>query len=49
LAIEVDTRFAGLRLTCVLDEIIAERDLLQSIRCDNTPELTSGQFRAWNL
>jgi len=35
LAMEVDTSFAGLRLTRVLDCIIAERGLPQAIRCDN--------------
>ena len=35
LAMEVDTSFAGLRLTRALDEIIAERGLPQAIRCDN--------------
>lgn len=49
LAMEVDTSFAGLRVTRVLDEIIAERGLPQSIRCDNGPELTSRHFLAWAL
>ena len=49
LAMEVDTSFAGQRVTRVLDGIIAERGLPQSIRCDNGPELTSGHFLAWNL
>jgi putative transposase len=47
--IEVDTSFAGLCLTRVLDEIITERGLPQSIRCDNGPELTNRHFLAWNL
>jgi putative transposase len=34
LAMEVDTSFAGLRLTRVLDQIVAERGLPQAIRCD---------------
>lgn len=46
LAMEVDTSFAGLRLTRVLDGIIAERGLPQAIRCDNGPELTSRHFLA---
>ena len=46
---EVDTSFAGLRVTRVLNEIIAERGLPQSIRCDNGPELTSRHFLAWAL
>jgi putative transposase len=49
LAMEVDTSFAGLRVTRVLDEIIARRGAPQSIRCDNGPELTSRHFLAWNL
>jgi putative transposase len=49
LAMEVDTSFAGLRVTRVLDEIIAERGLPQAIRCDNGPELTSRHFLAWVL
>jgi putative transposase len=49
LAMEVDTSFAGLRLTRVLDAIIKERGLPQAIRCDNGPELTSRHFLAWNL
>ena len=49
LAMEVDTSFAGLRLTRVLDGIIAERGLPQAIRCDNGPELTSRHFLAWKL
>ena len=49
LAMEVDTSFAGQRVTRVLDGIIAERGLPQSIRCDNGPELTSRHFLAWNL
>ncbi len=46
---EVDTSFAGLRVTRVLDGIIAERGLPQAIRCDNGPELTSRHFLAWAL
>ncbi len=49
LAMEVDTSFAGLRVTRVLDQIIAERGLPQAIRCDNGPELTSRHFLAWTL
>jgi putative transposase len=49
LALEVETSFAGLRVTRVLDEIIARRGAPQSIRCDNGPELTSRHFLAWNL
>lgn len=35
LALEVDTSFAGLRVTRVLDEIIARRGAPNAIRCDN--------------
>jgi putative transposase len=49
LAMEVDTSFAGLRVTRALDEIIAERGLPRAIRCDNGPELTSRHFLAWAL
>lgn len=37
LAIEVDTGFAGLRVTRVLNQIIVQRGLPQAIRCDNAP------------
>ena len=49
LAMEVDTSFAGLRVTRVLDQIIAQRGRPQAIRCDNGPELTSRHFLAWAL
>jgi putative transposase len=49
LAMEVDTSFAGLRVTRVLDKIIEERGLPLAIRCDNGPELTSRHFLAWAL
>jgi putative transposase len=49
LAMEVDTSFAGLRVTRVLDAIIFQRGLPQAIRCDNGPELTSRHFLAWAL
>ena len=49
LALEVDTSFAGRRVTRVLEEIIQRRGLPQSIRCDNGPELTSRYFLAWCL
>jgi hypothetical protein len=44
LAMEVDTSFAGLRVTRVLDQIIEERGLPGAIRCDNvlTRERTVG-------
>jgi len=46
---EADTSFAGLRVTRVLDQNIAERGLPRAIRCDNGPELTSRHFLAWAL
>ncbi|MGH9594460.1 MAG: IS3 family transposase, partial [Bryobacteraceae bacterium] len=49
LALEVDTSFASRRVTRVLDGIIAERGVPQSIRCDNGPELTSRHFLAWSI
>jgi len=49
LALEVDTSFAGRRVTRVLEEIIAGRGAPQSIRCDNGPEMTSRHFLAWCL
>lgn len=49
LAMEVDTSFAGLRVTRVLDKIIDQRGLPLAIRCDNGPELTSRHFLAWAL
>ena len=49
LALEVDTSFASRRVTRVLDEIVAERGVPQTIRCDNGPELTSRHFLAWSI
>lgn len=49
LALEVDTSFAGRRVTRVLDEIMEKRGVPQSIRCDNGSELTSRHFLAWCL
>ena len=49
LAMEVDTSFAGLRVTRALDAIIAKRGKPQAIRADNGPELTSRHFLAWAL
>ena len=47
LALEVDTSFASRRVTRVLQQIVAERGVPQSIRCDNGPEFTSRHFLAW--
>lgn len=49
LALEVDTSFASRRVTRVLEEIVIERGVPQSIRCDNGPEMTSRHFLAWCL
>ncbi len=47
LALEVDTSFASRRVTRVLEAIVAERGVPQSLRSDNGPELTSRHFLAW--
>ena len=49
LALEVDTGFAGQRITRVLERIVAERGKPLTLRCDNGPEFTSRHFLAWNL
>ena len=49
LVLEVDTSFASRRVIRVLEQIIFERGLPQSIRCDNGPELTSRHFLAWAI
>ena len=46
-ALEVDTSFASLRVTRVLDEAISKRGAPSSLRCDNGPEFTSRHFFAW--
>ena len=47
LALEVDTSFASRRVTRGLEQIIVERGVPATIRCDNGPELTSRHFLAW--
>ena len=47
LAIEVDTSLSGMRVTRVLDRIIAERGKADGLRLDNGPEFTSRCFIAW--
>ena len=47
LALEVDTSFASRRVTRVLEQILAERGVPETIRCDNGPEFTSRHFLAW--
>ncbi len=49
LALEVDTSFAGPRVTRALAAIAAVRGLPRAIRCDNGPELTGRHFLAWCL
>ena len=49
LKLEVDTSFAGLRVTRALDEIIAQRGAPCAIRSDNGPELTRRHILAWSL
>ena len=46
-AIEVDTSLSGLRVTRVLDRIMAERGKPDGLRLDNGPEFTSRCFIAW--
>jgi len=45
----LDTSLAGLHVTRVVDEIIAERGPPRAIRCDDGQELTSRHFLAWSL
>lgn len=47
LALETDTSFASLRVTRVLDDVIAQRGVPKALRMDNGPELTSRHFLAW--
>ena len=47
LAIEVDISLSGLRVTRVLDRIIAERGKPDGLRLDNGPEFTSRCLVAW--
>jgi putative transposase len=46
-AIEVDTSLSSLRVTRVLDRIIAKRGKPDGIRLDNGPEFTSRCFISW--
>jgi putative transposase len=47
LALETDTSLSSQRTTRVLEQIIKQRGVPQSIRCDNGPELTSRHFLGW--
>ena len=49
LALEVDTSFASRRVTRVLEQIVGERGVPATIRCDNGPEFTSRHFLAWSV
>jgi putative transposase len=46
-AIEVGMSLGSGRVTRVLERVIAERGVPQSLRCDNGPEFTSRHFLAW--
>jgi putative transposase len=47
LALEVETSFAGPRVTRVLDALIAGRGRPQAIRCDNGSEFTGQMMDLW--
>jgi putative transposase len=47
LAIEVDTSLPGERVTRVLDAVVAERGVPDSIRVDNGPEFAGKALDAW--
>jgi putative transposase len=49
LALEADTSIGGLRVTRVLEAIIAERGQPKRIRSDNGPEFTSRAYLAWTV
>ncbi len=47
LGLDVDTSLSSRRVTRKLDQIIEERGMPESIRCDNGPELTSRHILGW--
>lgn len=47
LGLDVDTSLSSRRVTRTLDQIIEERGIPDSIRCDNGPELTSRHILGW--
>lgn len=47
LAIEVDHGLSSVRVTRVLEQIIRERGMPESIRSDNGPEFSSRHYLAW--
>lgn len=47
LAIEVDSCLSSQRVTRVLEWVIEQREIPETVRCDNGPEFTSRHFLAW--
>jgi putative transposase len=47
LSLEVDTSLSSRRVTRSLEEVIEQRGMPETIRCDNGPELTSRCFLGW--
>jgi len=47
LGLAVDTSLSSRRVTRTLEQIIEERGMPESIRCDNGPELTSRHILGW--
>lgn len=47
LAIEVDSSLSSRRVTRVLEWIISQRGVPETLRCDNGPEFTSRHFLGW--
>lgn len=47
LTLEVDTSLSSERVTRALEQVIEQRGMPESIRCDNGPELTSRHFLGW--
>jgi len=47
LGLDVDTSLTSRRVTRKLDQIIEQRGIPESIRCDNGPELTSRHILGW--
>lgn len=49
LALEVDNSLPSVRVTRVLDQIIAQRGKPERLRMDNGSELTSRHFLSWGI
>jgi transposase InsO family protein len=47
LTLEVDTSLSSQRVTRALEQVMEQRGMPESIRCDNGPELTSRHFLGW--